>query len=171
MLKEKRNRKRMGFWIDYGKDDELIVAETIDTLKKQRKYQRAIFQGIQLIASLWEGRVDVLLTMFPWIADTICQNAPPTDDINDLRREIEALRKDLRQQQSRPLSNAEIPDTRNYGIPAMKQSGSGVGTLGAGRTFTLPLVDDDAGDTIVLNKSTGSTSNSQNLMAGIFGLE
>lgn len=99
MLKEKRNRKRMGFWIDYGKDDELIVAETINALKKQRKYQRAIFQGIQLIASLWEGRVDVLLTMFPWVADVICQNAAPKGDIDELKERLARMEKLLQQRQ------------------------------------------------------------------------
>ena len=120
MLKEKRNRKRMGFWIDYGKDDELIVAETIDVLKKQRKFQRAIFQGIQLIASLWDGRVDVLLTMFPWVADVICQNSTSNDDINEMKARLERMERLLQQQSS----SSNIPDTREYGIPAMKSSKS-----------------------------------------------
>jgi hypothetical protein len=125
MLKEKRNRKRMGFWLDYGKDDELIVAEAIDELKKQRKYQRAIFQGIQLIASLWEGRVDVLLTMFPWVADVICQGAPPKDDMDELKARLARMENMLQQQQKqqqRPLSDPTLPQSPP-GYPAMKPAG------------------------------------------------
>ena len=123
MLKEKRNRKRLGFWLDYGKDDELLVAETIDALKKQRKYQRAIFQGIQLIASLWEGRVDVLLTMFPWVADTICQNAPPNNDIEDMKAQLARMETLLKQQQLRPIQSDPTLPQPPPGYPAMKPAG------------------------------------------------
>jgi len=123
MLKEKRNRKRFGFWIDYGKDDEKVVADTIDDLRKQRKYQRAVFQGIQLIASLWEGRVDVLLTMFPWVADTICQNVPPKSDIEDMKAQLARMETLLKQQQSRPIQSDPTLPQPPPGYPAMKPAG------------------------------------------------
>lgn len=111
MIKEKRNRKRMGFWIDYGKDDDLLVAETIDTLKGMRKYQRAILQGIQLIASLWEGRVDVLLAMFPWVADTIISQSTKTPpDTSNLERKIDRVEKIL-------LEQGNLPTTPLVGAP------------------------------------------------------
>lgn len=123
MKKEERNRKRMGFWIDYGKDDELVVAETIDDLKKERKFQRAIFQGIQLIASLWEGRVDVLLSMFPWVADTINQNSPPPKpDNSELERQIADLKMIILQQGFIQAPPKDYPQSKSIGdhvsIPA-----------------------------------------------------
>lgn len=147
------------------------VKKIVDGLlaKGNGALSQSIRDGLRLLNDLRRGNITVLLEMFPDVLEKFCP--PSTTNNDDVLREIEALRNELRQQQSRPMNNAEIPDTRNYGIPAMKQSGSGVGTLGAGRTFTLPLVDDDDGATIVLTKSLGSTSNSQNLMAGIFGLE
>lgn len=158
MATEKRNRARLGFWLDFGKDDELMVAETIDNLKRNRKYQRAIIQGLKLIVSLWDGRVDILLEMFPWVADAICQHVPPNNN-EDVLKQLAELRIEIReqkQQQSRqPRRDDPIP-APPAGYPAMKQSGAGIGTLST-HTFSLPIIDDDSdGDTIVLNKSTGS---------------
>lgn len=146
----------MGFWIDYGKDDDLLTAETIDALKGMRKYQRAIIQGIQLIASLWEGRVDVLLTMFPWVADTItAQSTATPPDTSNLERKIERLEKIILEQ------GMLAPPPKDY--PQSKQLGKGIGS----KTIALPVFDDDDDqDTVVLTKATGK-SNSDNFLAAM----
>ena len=159
MAKEIRNRKRMGFWINYDKDDDLLVAETIDVLKSRRKYQRAILQGIQLMYSLWEGRVDVLLTMFPWVAEVIVQPAPAPPDTGHLERQIADLKRLIMEQ------GAISAPPKDY--PQMKSNN----TLGIGKKMALPMFDDDDdGSTLILSKSTSASINGDNLLAGMMGL-
>lgn len=60
-------RKRFTFWLDLCKDDELTLAEEIDTLKKRRQFASYIRDGLRLLIDLKTGRTEVLLELFPWI--------------------------------------------------------------------------------------------------------
>lgn len=62
-------RFRFNFWLDCNKDEELVLAETIDELKAERSFSRTIREGIKLVVSLRECQVDVLEMLFPWIKD------------------------------------------------------------------------------------------------------
>ena len=146
------------------------VKKIVDGLlaKGNGALSQSIRDGLRLLNDLRRGNTRVLLELFPDIIEKLCPTeTPPTDDINDLKRLIEQMRQEIRQQQSHPMNNTDIPDTRGYGIPAMKQSGKGIGTLGQGVQFSAPLVDDD--DTMVLSIAAGS-SNGVNFAASLANL-
>lgn len=58
-------RYKRHFWLDASKDDELLLLETIDELKAERKFSRAIRDGLRLFVSLSRGETDVLERLFP----------------------------------------------------------------------------------------------------------
>jgi hypothetical protein len=60
-------RGRFTFWLDFRKDDELVLAETIDDLKRKRGFASAIRDGLRLIVDLRAGQLDVLFELFPWV--------------------------------------------------------------------------------------------------------
>lgn len=60
-------RGRFTFWLDFRKDDELLLAEMIDDLKRKRGFASAIRDGLRLIVDLRAGRLDVLFELFPWV--------------------------------------------------------------------------------------------------------
>lgn len=108
-------RYKFQFWLNGEKDDELLVAETIDDLKQRRSFSAVVRDGIMIVNELREGRVDLLLKLFPFVKDAIADMlppppAPPTPDNADL---IEQFRQMLEQQ------GRVIPDTRDGGFPAM----------------------------------------------------
>ena len=105
-------RGRFNFYLNFQKDDELLVAERIDDLKRRRSFTSVIREGIIIISELREGRVDTLLLRYPWIVDAIRPPQPPTDN-DELKNEIASLRSLIIEQ------GRAIPDTRDGGFPAM----------------------------------------------------
>ena len=65
----KRFRLMYKFWLDVNKPDEFELAEQIDELKVGHTFTRTIRDGLRLIQSLRQGRVDVLLEMFPFCGE------------------------------------------------------------------------------------------------------
>jgi len=64
-------RLRFMFWLDLNKPDENNLAETIEQLKQERSFSRAIRQGLRLWMSLRRRDVSVLLELFPDIREMI----------------------------------------------------------------------------------------------------
>jgi len=60
-------RFKFNFWLDCDKDNELLLADTIDDLKRQRAFTATIRDGIRLICDLRRGSLDVLFELFPWV--------------------------------------------------------------------------------------------------------
>lgn len=69
MGNQKRHRFQFKFWLDANKDDELILCEELDTLKKQRRFTPTIREAFKLILSLRERKIDYLLQLFPWVEE------------------------------------------------------------------------------------------------------
>ncbi len=61
-----RERESFQFWLDLKKPEEYILADTIFELKRRRAFVSTVRDGIRLIVSLRQGRVDVLFELFPW---------------------------------------------------------------------------------------------------------
>lgn len=101
----KAPRIQFKFWLDCNRDDELLVAETIDELKRQRQFASTIRDGIMLITELRKGKTDLLLRLFPWLADAL-KAAPGTTSDDDLKGELAELKR-LIQQQQRSGGNIE----------------------------------------------------------------
>ena len=86
-------RIKFNFWLDKNKDDELLVAERIDELKKRRGFASVLRDGIMIVSELREGRVDLLLKLYPWVVDVI-RSSVATQSVADdeLRRQIADLK-------------------------------------------------------------------------------
>lgn len=155
-----------------SKDAESGLKLHVDDLASRRVLTDEIKTALTLLAQLRNGNRQLLDSMFPNICAT---PQPPPSDSGDMEKRIaDMVAKQLegKLQQSRPMkSNADIPDTRDYGIPAMKQSGQGIGKL-ASHTIALPVIvdDDDDDATIVLNAAAYQNTGA-NLIAGILGME
>lgn len=103
-------RYKIQFWLNSEKIDELNVADTVAELKQRRSFSAVVRDGIMIVKELREGRVDLLLKLFPFVKDAILElfpptQPPPTDEITELKRMIERLI----EQQGRAL-----PDTRDH---------------------------------------------------------
>ena len=71
MAQAKRYRLMYKFWLNINKREEQVLAATCEQLKRERSYARTIREGIELIVSLRERRLDVLLKLFPWVAEAL----------------------------------------------------------------------------------------------------
>ncbi len=72
-------RYQFKFWLDCSKDGELLLAESIDDLKRKRSFASTIRDALRLILDLRAGRIDLLLEFFPFVVDAI---RPPESDKN-----------------------------------------------------------------------------------------
>lgn len=155
-------RGRFNFYLNFQKDDELLVAERIDDLKRRRSFTSVIREGIIIISELREGRVDTLLAHYPWIVDVIKAPQPPPDD-GDLRREIADLKRIMLER-----GGASLPPPP-AGYPQMKQAGQGIGKLGS-ISLAMPTFDDDDNqDTLQMTVASGKM-NGGNLLTDMFGV-
>ena len=62
-----RFRLRFTFWLDMLKSDEHELADQIEVLKQERSFVSTVRDGIRLVTSLREGKLDVLFELFPWV--------------------------------------------------------------------------------------------------------
>lgn len=158
MTDKKRFRLRFPFWLDLLKPDEAALAETIDTLKSQRAFASSIRDGLRLIVDLRAGRLDVLLELFPWVAQKLSTAGSAGN--GDLERRLDELQRLIMVQGS---IAAPPPD-----YPVMKP-------VGGPKPLNVPAValprfdDDDEGETIVLKKgnSSGAGMNFLNAALGL----
>jgi hypothetical protein len=105
-------RGKFSFWLDFKHDDSLIIAEAIDDLKRNRSFSAVIRDGIMIVNELRQGKIDLLVKLYPFVLDAITALIPPPEpppmpDNADL---IEQFRRMLEQQQGRG-----IPDSRDSG--------------------------------------------------------
>lgn len=96
------------------------ITEFVESLRKEGRLVKVLKNGLALMWDLMNNKTDVLISLFPWVKDSLC-DAGGNDDITSLRLEIAALRKDMHQQQG-----SGIRDTRDIGLPAMKGLSSAI---------------------------------------------
>lgn len=99
MTKEpKRKRLMQTFWLDGNKPEEASLLLQIQELKALRLFSRTIRDGIRLVVSLRERRTDVLMAIFPWVADNLKNQRIEEllDQVEKLRGEIHSLRREDR---------------------------------------------------------------------------
>ncbi|MBI5928183.1 MAG: hypothetical protein HY862_02660 [Chloroflexi bacterium] len=87
-MDKKRFRTRFVFWLDLQKQDENQIAEQIETLKQERAFAKVIRDGIRLICDLRAGKTDVLLELFPWVAERF----QPQNDTSELTALVEQFK-------------------------------------------------------------------------------
>jgi hypothetical protein len=71
--KDDRARAQFRFWLDVMKDPEFELAQEILLMKKRRKFQTTIKDGLRLMLDLRAGKIDVLLELFPFVRDAIAK--------------------------------------------------------------------------------------------------
>jgi hypothetical protein len=80
-------RTQHRFWLDTNRQDERDLAEYIAALKEKRTFVSTLRDALRLIRDLRQGRVEVLLKLFPWVADYFMAQThylPATSPIPDL---------------------------------------------------------------------------------------
>lgn len=143
------------------------LKEHMDALKGQKQLTAKIKTAMALLMSLEQGDTSMLDAMFPQLRGETKQSPPqPNGDLQRMISEtVQASVKEAMQ------DFPALPAGRLVAEPAYKEPGQGIGKLGAGRTMTLPVFDDDDQDTMVLNKAAGGMSNGANLIAGMLAME
>ncbi|MEZ4667824.1 MAG: hypothetical protein R3E39_07915 [Anaerolineae bacterium] len=143
--KPTRFRLRFTFWLDMHKSDEHELAETIDDLKTRKLFAKSVRDGITLVVSLMEGRLDVLFSMYPWVREEFEKRAG--------MRSAEALEAQLNRIEQLMGQGITLPVDMK-----VQPSGAGPKPLKA-PSFALPRFDDDDElDTLIINKSTSTNA-------------
>ena len=145
-----RYRLKYEFWLEPGKPDHDLVADQIELLKNDRLFASVIRDGIMLISELRQGRVDLLLHLFPWVKEELQKQSLSDESASDslnLKREIDELKRLINQQS----------------IPANKN--------GHGGPLFIPSSEDRNMEVILQVKHAKSDGNSaQNFLDAAFGL-
>lgn len=147
-------RYRFSFWLDCKKDDELLLAETVDNLKRNRSFTATIRDGIRLISDLRAGQLDVLFELFPWVRAEFLDHIQPAQS----GAEIEMQRR-LERMESLLLAQGNTPISGN----------SGVGKSLLGGPVTPPVYDEDDTDLLAVKKST--VNSAQNFLDAVMSLK
>ncbi|MBZ0300996.1 MAG: hypothetical protein K8J31_14710, partial [Anaerolineae bacterium] len=98
-----RYRLKYEFWLEPGKPEHDSVADRIELLKSDRQFSSVIRDGIMIISELRQGRVALLLHLFPWIKEEIQKQSSPQESVsenNNLQREIAELKRLIYEQKT-----------------------------------------------------------------------
>lgn len=144
-------RYRFSFWLDAGKDDELLLAEEIDQLKQGRAFTATIRDGIRLMVDLRAGRLDVLFELFPWVQDRL--NAGKGGDVGELKDKISQLEKLL-------ISHGSTQIMQPAGPKPLARPAT-----------TKPVFDEDDGDLITVSEAKGDGNSVHNFLRSAFALQ
>ena len=154
-----RFRLRFTFWLDIHKPDEQALSETIETLKTKKLFAKTIRDGIKLVCSLMDGRLDLLFSLYPWVREEFEKRSTPrtTQALEEQLARLEYL---MGQGMSVSIDTGHIQST-----PAL----TGPKPL-AVKSFSLPRFEDDDDEaTLILTKSTSNNAalNFINTMKGL----
>jgi len=105
-------RLRFTFWLDMSKPDELALAEKIEELKAKRSFAKVIRDGIRLICDLRAGRTDILLELFPWVAERF----QPQTDTTELAALVEQFKQAMTMPTAVPQRAPTIDATPKVGV-------------------------------------------------------
>lgn len=162
-------RYKIQFWLNSQKPDELTVADTVAELKLQRSFSAVVRDGIMIVNELRQGKIDLLLKLYPWVADKINELAPPppppTPPI-DMTPIYEEFRRFVAEQ------GRAIPDSRDNGFPVMSGLMPAPKPSKLQKAIALPVFEDepDEGATIVLAARKGDMTTTNNFLASFASL-
>ena len=151
----RRFRLRFTFWLDMHKPDEQELSETIEALKTKKLFAKTIRDGIKLVCSLMDGRLDILFDMYPWVREEF--------EKRSAQRTTQALEEQLARLEYLMGQGITLP------IDMKAQHNSGGPRPLAAPSFSLPRFEDDDEATIILTKSTSNNAalNFINTMKGL----
>ncbi|MCC7130448.1 MAG: hypothetical protein IT297_08640 [Anaerolineae bacterium] len=151
-------------WLDCNKDDELLLAEHIDQLKRERSFAKTFRDGIRLICELRQGKTDLLFSLFPDLRQHLTPPPAPPDN-SDLKAELRRLQDMILRSSGQPLMVDNLPsmfvkgDTKASAGESRKVFAAGVGDL---------FADDDEDDLIL--EKTHKTGAAKSFLASIGAL-
>lgn len=79
-----RTRYQVKVLLDVDKDNELMLLESIDELKRKRRWLPTFRNALRLFFSLCEGHTDVLRELFPAVIDGIETNAALSKEVREM---------------------------------------------------------------------------------------
>jgi len=112
--RDKRHRFQFKFWLDVNQDDQLLLAEDLDNLKKDRQFAPTVRKALYIFFDLMRGDPRRLLDEFPWIEDHFRdkfaqENPPPTLPSEDFQKMLRYQALILDQMQKQPTNTAAPP--------------------------------------------------------------
>ena len=145
-----RYRLKYVFWLEPDKREHEIVADQIERLKNERSFAGVVRDGIMIISELRQGKIDLLLKTFPWIADEILRRTSPVE--TDLQRELEELKHLIRDQSKSAHIYREEPLTSPKSL------------------LSKVHVEEEIYDQLVMRKAKSDGSSSKNFLDSAFDL-
>jgi hypothetical protein len=86
-----RIRRLVQFWLDEQMEDDRELLGIITELRKAREFTQIVRDGIRLIRELKEGRVDMLLTLFPNVVYWLEIKLTPPPDTSGIESKLDRL--------------------------------------------------------------------------------
>lgn len=147
---QKRFKLRYEFWLEPDKPEHEQVMEAIERLKSDRAFAPVLRDGILVAEDLQRGSVEVLLEIYPWVANVIQGDQAAAKTIERLNTEIEALKGML-----------AYMAQQNPPVPSTEQ----------GRAPLPPLaVEDDDAALLGIRKAESTGESAKNFLDSAFGL-
>jgi hypothetical protein len=170
-----RFRLRQTFWLDLNKAEEEELADQIELLKSKRTFARTVRQGIKLICELREKKVDLLLTLFPFVLEIVAKRfQKEREELDEYRLFLE--QEYIRLEQEKWLLQEErrlFEDERSHQETVVGKHLSRIEKLLVGQgsvplRFELPRFNDEE-ETVIINRDT-STDATQNFLNSLSSL-
>ena len=162
-MAKNRFRLQFKFWLDVSKAEELHLAELIDELKQGRVFSQAIRDGLRLIANLWQGKVEVLLALFPWVEDYFFQRFLEQQPSSEyaLAEQIARLERLLLEQDAASGQSLAQPVAATNGGPKPMTV----------TQVAAPAFDDNQATLLPIRKAKSDSQAAQNFLNSAFALQ
>ena len=172
-------RIQFKFWLDDTKADEQELIAIIERWKNQRKFTKAVRDGLYLYWSCEQGSTQALQELYPKLqAQSIVHNV---DSLQAEREALQAEREALQREREKLESITAQLSQLTQNKPTMgftNARGQGLKSASDDNapktlnvpTFTAPTFDDDSDDDLLTIRKDTSTNANQNLIKSIMGL-
>jgi hypothetical protein len=153
MARDTRNRVQIRFDLDMGKAKDLFLDGQIKALKQSRLFADHVRNGLRLMIDLSAGNVEVLVELFPWVADRF--NGQPVQ---------------IAQQPA--VDKAWLEDLLQGALMRIQETRQGAGPKPlTSRTFALPEFDEDEGISQLIVTHAGKGDSAFNFIHSVLPLQ
>lgn len=154
-MAKQRFRLQYKFWLDVNNPHEHKLAEQIEVLKQGRVFSQVVRDGISLMVDLWNGNIDVLLSLFPRIEEVFYKRfmeQQPAADYS-LQEQLARLERLLLEQGNNPLA-ASTGSPKSLTVTAPMR----------------PICDEDDEVIVPIKKAKSNGDSAQNFLNSAFNL-
>lgn len=145
-----QKRRQWRFWLTLSNVEDEQLNRFCEWASEQRKLTQFICDGLRLVGTLREGRIDVLLELFPFVQQALTADVKPDNSgSNGTDKRLDRIEQLL-------LENSQGTAYQMGSKPVSPKK------------FDEPTFDDF--DTLVLEKSTATVDASANFMASLSGM-